>query len=160
MKIVILGAGLAGLSVAYHLNKLGLGCTLVEREKHVGGLASTYRSNDGFVFDKTLHVLHTRTKYVESLIYEMLKNEIIRHRRLAKVFVEGDLIPYPFQSYFYLSSNKLLVKDCRCGLEKLAKSKLNSPVQNFEDYIHKKFGKGIFRDYKECGRDHLPARNW
>jgi protoporphyrinogen oxidase len=143
LQIVVLGAGLAGLSVAYHLNKLGIGCTLVEREKHVGGLASTYRSNDGFVFDKTLHVLHTRTKYVESLIYEMLKNELIRHRKLAKVLVEGNLIPYPFQSYFYLSSNKSLVKECRIGLEKLTKHKLNSPVQDFEDYIYKKFGEGI-----------------
>lgn len=147
MRIVILGAGLAGLSAAYHLNKLGVDCILVEKEKNVGGLCSTYRSRDGFVFDKTLHLFHTRTKYAERLICDMLKNNVVRHKRIAKVFIEGDLVPYPFQSYFYLTKNRSLVRECTIGLEELSEKRFNKPVQNFEDYVYRKFGKGIAKRF-------------
>lgn len=143
MNIVILGGGLSGLSAAYHLNKLGIACILVEKEKNVGGLCRTYHNKDGFVFDKTLHLLHTKTKYVESLILKMLKNETIRCRRIAKVLIDEDLIPYPFQSYFYLSKNDSLIKECIYGLENFSKVESKALIENFEDYVYRKFGKGI-----------------
>ncbi|MFA5351248.1 MAG: FAD-dependent oxidoreductase, partial [Candidatus Omnitrophota bacterium] len=37
-KIVILGAGLAGLSAAWHLQKKKIECSVFEKEPAVGGL--------------------------------------------------------------------------------------------------------------------------
>ena len=52
--IVILGAGLAGLSTAYHLK---YGYTLFEKELEPGGLArSIYQ--DGYIFDYDGHLLY------------------------------------------------------------------------------------------------------
>ena len=48
--VVILGAGLAGLSAAYHLSDRDY--VLIERESEVGGLCRSQR-HDGFVFDFT-----------------------------------------------------------------------------------------------------------
>ena len=53
--ILIVGAGLAGLSTAYHLS--GLPYRLYEREQEVGGLCRSYKK-DGFTFDYTGHLLH------------------------------------------------------------------------------------------------------
>lgn len=140
MNIVILGAGLAGLSAAYHLEKMGVNSTIIEKNSYLGGLSSTYRGTD-FTFDKTLHVLYTKNQYLKNLIYGMLKDDIITHERNSKVYMEGDLLPYPFQSYFFMSKNKTLVNECKLGLETLPHS--NSPVSNFEDYIYNHFGRGI-----------------
>ena len=53
---LILGAGLAGLSAAYHL---GSSAEIYEAEGYVGGKARS-ESYDGFTFDVTGHWLHFR----------------------------------------------------------------------------------------------------
>lgn len=48
--IVVVGAGLTGLTTAFHLIRKGLKVQVVERNSHVGGQIRTYREN-GFVFE-------------------------------------------------------------------------------------------------------------
>ncbi len=48
--IVIVGAGLAGLSIALHLK--GVPYRVFEKEKEAGGLCRSYQK-DGFTFDVT-----------------------------------------------------------------------------------------------------------
>ena len=45
-----MGAGLAGLSTAWHLQKKGIDCRIFEKEPEVGGLCRSRRF-DGFIFD-------------------------------------------------------------------------------------------------------------
>ncbi|MBD2129320.1 FAD-dependent oxidoreductase [Microcoleus sp. ZQ-A2] len=48
LKVVILGAGMAGLSAAYELEKRGHSCTILEAERsHIGGRVRTLRFEDG-----------------------------------------------------------------------------------------------------------------
>src|SRR5262245_21348723 len=42
-KVLVLGAGVSGLVVAYELSKLGYDCHVLEARDHVGGLAWTVR---------------------------------------------------------------------------------------------------------------------
>ncbi|MBU1869372.1 MAG: FAD-dependent oxidoreductase, partial [Candidatus Omnitrophica bacterium] len=49
-RIIILGAGLAGLSAAYHLQKQGKECLVFEKESEVGGLCRS-KNVGGFTFD-------------------------------------------------------------------------------------------------------------
>lgn len=43
MKIAIIGAGYAGMSAAYDLNKAGHEVTIYESANHVGGLAAGFK---------------------------------------------------------------------------------------------------------------------
>jgi phytoene dehydrogenase-like protein len=63
--ILIVGAGLAGLSTAYHLSETPY--RLYEREMEVGGLCRSYRK-DGFTFDYTGHLLHFRQPQIKALV--------------------------------------------------------------------------------------------
>ena len=64
-KIVIAGAGLTGLSTAYHLEKNKFDdFEIYEKENEVGGLCRSVKQ-DGFTFDYTGHLLHINDIYFE-----------------------------------------------------------------------------------------------
>ena len=66
--VVILGAGLTGLSTAYHLEQLGFNdYVLFEKDLEVGGLCRSVVS-EGFTFDYTGHLLHINDIYFKSFI--------------------------------------------------------------------------------------------
>jgi len=50
-KVVILGAGLAGMAAAYELGKLGYACTLLEARDRVGGRCWSVRKGSGNIED-------------------------------------------------------------------------------------------------------------
>ncbi len=49
-KVIVIGAGIAGLTSAAILSKLGLSVTLLEAHKQTGGCAGTFKRN-GYIFD-------------------------------------------------------------------------------------------------------------
>jgi len=67
--ILILGAGLTGLSAAYHSR--GRDFLVVEKSDHVGGICTSEKKN-GFIFDQTGHWFHVKTSEVRSLMTRLL----------------------------------------------------------------------------------------
>ena len=66
--VVIIGGGLAGMSVAHHLGNVPH--VVLESEADAGGLCRT-RDVDGFLFDYTGHLLHLRDERITKLIHEL-----------------------------------------------------------------------------------------
>ncbi|HTE05520.1 MAG TPA: FAD-dependent oxidoreductase [Planctomycetota bacterium] len=93
--VVILGAGLAGLSAAFHLGRAD--SLLLEREAEVGGLCRTFR-RDGFSFDCTGHLLHLKDPELRRWAHELLPGGWAELRRSAWIASHGTLTPYPFQA--------------------------------------------------------------
>ena len=139
-EIVILGAGLAGLSAAYHLKR---GYALFEKDSEIGGMARSLHK-DGYTFDYDGHLLHFRNEYTFNLVSELLNGNLAPHKRNSWIYSKGIFTRYPFQANFYGLPNSV-VKDCLMGLIK-AKLLSVSPVNlngNFENWIIKTFGEGI-----------------
>ena len=63
--VLIIGAGLTGLSCAYHL---GQGYVLVEKENEPGGIVRTRNRHNGFLCDGTGHWLHLRDAGIKELV--------------------------------------------------------------------------------------------
>ena len=62
-EVVILGAGLTGLSSAYHLEKNNFfNYKIFEKDSRPGGLLKSIKQN-GFTFDYTGHLLHINDKF-------------------------------------------------------------------------------------------------
>ena len=93
--VVILGAGLAGLSAAYNLDDRDV--VLVERESEVGGLCRSKR-HDGFVFDFTGHLLHLRDPTIRDWVLDLLPDGYCQLDRSAWIHSHDLLTPYPFQA--------------------------------------------------------------
>ncbi len=156
--ILILGAGLTGLSTAYHLRDRPY--RLVEREAEPGGLARSVDA-DGFVFDFTGHLLHLRDESIKALVGRLLPDGLEGHARRAFVFSKGVLTPYPFQANTY-GLPVDVVRECVEGfvatLIEEARYKgaaarrggeppTGADSPSFHDWVLRTFGVGIARHF-------------
>ncbi len=99
-RIFILGAGLTGLSAAWHLQKRGIDCQIFEKEPEVGGLCRSKKIG-GFTFDCDGHLLHFKHRYTLNLIKNLLKNNLTEHQRNAWIYAFDTYVHYPFQANLY-----------------------------------------------------------
>ena len=85
MRVIIVGAGLTGLTLAYLLVKKGFDVTVVEKETRVGGLAKSYHYS-GWSIDIGPHRFHTYDSVVQEFIFEIMGDRLIEIPRDSKVF--------------------------------------------------------------------------
>ena len=103
MHVVVLGAGLAGLSTAYELSKAGVRCTVVERDDFAGGMACSWEKN-GFWLDHGPHRFHSRDEELIQHIYEVLDNEVVIRDRMSRIYMQGKFFDYPLKAMNVLKS--------------------------------------------------------
>ena len=137
---LVLGAGPAGLAFAY---RYGRDAIVLEKSREVGGLSRSIEIEDG-VFDIGGHCFHTPHREVLALVRGLLKEEWHEQPRDARVWVSGQLIPYPFQRHFELLNNQAIVDDCR-GHVVDAVSVAGSG--NYEEWIFRRFGNGVAKNF-------------
>ena len=95
-KVVIIGAGPAGLTAAYELSKAGLPSTVVEKDRIVGGLARTVNYN-GYRFDIGGHRFFTKVSAVENMWEEVLGDDFLTRKRLSRIYYNKSFFYYPFR---------------------------------------------------------------
>lgn len=115
-KTVIVGAGPAGLSAAYHLNDKDY--LLLEKEERVGGLCRTetiHTEKGDFLFDHAGHIMFTKSPYIQELWTKLLGSNMHWQDREAWVFSKGVFTRYPFQGALYGLPPEV-IKECLIGL--------------------------------------------
>jgi protoporphyrinogen oxidase len=96
-KVVIIGAGPAGLSAAYMLSKQGITSTILESDDVVGGISRTVE-RDGWRFDIGGHRFFTKVKPVDDLWWEILgPDDFLRRPRMSRIYYRGKFIDYPIR---------------------------------------------------------------
>ncbi len=144
--IVIVGAGLAGLSAAYHLS--GVPYRLYEREWEVGGLCRSYRK-DGFTFDYTGHLLHFRQAEIKALVEELLAGKLQKHTRQSFIYSHRTYTEYPFQvNTFGLPPE--VVRECLMGfIATLTHPTYPAAVngRSFKQWILDNLGEGMAKHF-------------
>jgi len=145
-EIVILGAGLAGLSAAWHLQKKCRSCSVFEKEEEVGGLCRSKVVN-GYTFDYTGHLLHFRKQYTLDLVKRLLGDNLRLHNKSAWVYSHDRFTRFPFQANLF-GLPEAVVKECLLGLIRArSDGQLNKKNPTFLEWIHHTFGEGIARHF-------------
>lgn len=146
-RTLIIGAGLAGLSCALHLDESAGDALIVEKTDIVGGKART-EYIDGFIFDVTGHWLHLRDDKIRALIFELLGEDHFEQiDRISRIWSHGVYTLYPYQANVY-GLPPQVIKECVMGAieadrRKPAEIKLEDEPENFADWIRFYFGDGI-----------------
>ncbi len=142
-RAIIAGAGLTGLSAAFHLKKSGIEPVTFEQNSYPGGLSASFIKN-GFIFDFTGHYLHFKSAYAKDLAFGLLGGKFNEVKRRASVRAGGELIDYPFQENFGQLKDSSIVSACEKGL------KDRKPSENygsFREWILGEYGKGIAENF-------------
>lgn len=143
--IVILGGGLTGLSVAYHLEQQGYhDYKLFEKEERVGGLCRSLQG-DGFTFDYTGHLLHISDPYFKTFLEATIGFEkLAQIDRRSSVYSSEKLTPYPFQTNLYGMPQDVII-DCIKGFVERPQRLPKDP--SFAQWVLANFGAGIAKHF-------------
>ncbi len=144
-RVVVIGAGLAGLTAAWHLQRKGYDPLVLEREHSVGGLCRSFQLN-GFTFDCDAHLLHFRHPAMLQFVRRLLRGNLEEHARNARVYCGGAYIPYPFQANLYGLPHPV-AKACLLGLIRARKNGQAVRYDTFLQWIRGTFGAGIARHF-------------
>ncbi len=146
-EVLILGAGLCGLSAAW---RLGGGYRLLEKADRPGGLARGHL-RDGFWFDQTGHWLHLRQPAARALAEELLPGGFLEVRRRAAVFSRGVFTPYPYQVHTHglpaevVAENVLGFLEARHG--EGGRALRQREPRNFAEHVRRELGEGFARHF-------------
>lgn len=140
-KLTIIGAGPAGLSVGYHAKQEGMGFTIFEAGKSVGGNCKTIEYN-GFKFDTGAHRFHDKDEEATRLVKTLLGNELQVVRAPSSIYFKGKKIDFPLSPLNVLT--KLSLADIiKGGFDYLRAQFAGKKEDSFEAIAIGNYGKTI-----------------
>src|SRR6476659_5211252 len=94
-KVIIIGAGPAGLTAADQLCKEGVGSVVLDKDDVVGGISLTVNYK-GYLFDIGGHRFFTKVKAVDDMWREVMPNgDFLRRQRLSRIYYNKKYFHYP-----------------------------------------------------------------
>ena len=146
MKIIILGAGIASVALAFFLQKIKKikKIIILEKNKELGGLLRSYKI-DKIFYDVGPHIIFSKHKDILKLMLRMLGNNKRKIKRSNKIIYKNShYVKYPYENDLF----KLPKEERELALKEF----LNNPHKNIkpktmQDFFLKTFGKGIFEQY-------------
>ncbi|HBS32094.1 MAG TPA: FAD-dependent oxidoreductase [Parvularcula sp.] len=144
-SVAVIGAGPAGLTAAYELQKRGNGLRpiVLEASGDVGGIART-ETYKGFRFDIGGHRFFTKVKEVESLWHEVGGKDFVLRPRMSRIYYRGKYYDYPLKIFNALS-NMGPVEAAQIMLSYMKWRISPYPEEeNFEQWVTNRFGRRLF----------------
>lgn len=141
-SVVVVGAGVSGLTSAYMLASQDWDVTVVEKERRVGGLARSFYYN-GFTFDCGPHILHTVDKPVEEFMLHVLGENRLDINRSSTVYFFNRYHDWPLKRNTVF---KLPFKIMIGSLVDLFRKKTPRD-DSFQEYILSIYGKTLFKHF-------------
>ncbi|MDP1547600.1 MAG: FAD-dependent oxidoreductase [Anaerolineales bacterium] len=139
-KVAILGAGIAGLSSGWLLQKQGIDFVILEKQSYIGGLARSFEWG-GFFCDFAAHRLFTSD---EEVLQQLLNlTPMARHIRRSRIFMNGRWMRDPLD-VIELGVNLPIFK--RLGLLwSYAFRHRDLPDDCFENYVLRRYGRSLYQ---------------
>ena len=139
-KIIIVGAGPAGLTAAWEAEKFGCKTLILESTSQVGGISRTVE-RDGWRFDIGGHRFFTKVDLVNKIWDEILdKDDFLLRPRMSRIYYKKKFFDYPLKPLNALS-NLGLFESIACVLSYIYVRIFPPKNQNnFENWVAARFG--------------------
>ncbi len=140
-RVVILGAGMAGMGAAHKLREVGINPPVFEKNDHPGGHTATFE-RDGFLFDDGPHISFTKDERIQALLagnvngrYETPQTRVNNHWR-------GHWIKHPAQCNLHGLPTDLVVDILRDFIEAQHRQTAGPPkIEHYEDWLIASYGR-------------------
>ncbi|CAM4109925.1 Protoporphyrinogen oxidase [Pedobacter westerhofensis] len=140
--ILILGAGLAGISCSYHL---GHECLVVEKNGYPGGHIYSHHIN-GFTWDEGPHVSFTKHQYVKDLFEEAVGGDFLEYPVYPTNYYKGSWVPHPAQSNLHAVPEPVRSKCLSDFLESRTEVENINP-SNYYEWLQAAFGNEFSNEF-------------
>ncbi len=143
-KVLIIGAGPAGLTAAYELSKAKVPSIVFEQEEAVGGISKTINFRN-YYFDLGGHRFFTKVESVDRMWREVLGEDFLLRDRLSRIYYNKKFFYYPLRP-----ANALLGLGAWNSFLILA-SYVSSQLfpwkeeETLEQWVSNRFGQRLFR---------------
>lgn len=148
-RVVILGAGPAGLCAGWKLAEKGYKVDLVELDSRVGGLCKSYFYKD-YTFDLGGHRFITKDEELLREVHGLMGPELYESPRKSVIRLKGKWFHYPLAGKDLVSKMNPLV-GAKCFADYLyvsAKRRLFTGNEaSLEDWVVNRFGRGLYNIY-------------
>lgn len=178
MKILIIGAGAAGLTAAYELQKNGYkDITVLEATDHLGGIAATAMYN-GNRMDMGGHRFFTKSDTVMQLWQELLPLQgkpakdailldehnkkydgtvdpeqvdkvLLQRRRVSRIYYLRHFFSYPIAVSLAMLKNLGMARLWKIGWSYLYSMVFKRQEESLEDFYINRFGKALYQMFFE-----------
>ncbi len=154
-RVLIIGAGPAGLAAAYELARNGASVTVLEKLGQVGGLSRTI-THAGCRFDIGPHRFFTKNDEVRRFYADILADDIVTVRRLTRILYKNRLFNYPLTPVNVVAGLGMI--ECACVLADYAVAQIQQlaasrEAATFEEWVAQRFGtrlyEAFFKTYTE-----------
>lgn len=148
-RIVVLGAGPAGLGAGFRLRELGHeDWEIYEAGPRAGGLSASFTDDEGFTWDLGGHVHFSHYDYYDRALREALGEDGLNtHVRNSFIHILGTFVRYPFQNHLKDLPPKHALR-CLLGIAQANYAKAPPPA-NFREWMNTVFGRGIVELFME-----------
>jgi protoporphyrinogen oxidase len=137
--IVIIGAGMAGFGAAYRLSQAGVRPNIFDERAQGGGHTSTYRFDDGFIFDDGPHISFTEDSRFQELLAASVGQAFERIRAYVNNYWRGHWIKHPAHANLYGLPSELIIKCIKELVEANSKGPPSS-IDNYQDWLVAGYG--------------------
>lgn len=144
-SIVILGAGLTGLSYAYSALRKKSPVIILERDNKIGGLMKTFYFN-GFLFDFGPHIFRSRDENILKFVKELLRTNYHKISSNPLIFKRGLFFDSVLPTITYRNLENLPEK-----IKEKAKKELQTDrvldLSNFESCVISQIGETLYWEF-------------
>jgi protoporphyrinogen oxidase len=142
-KIVVLGAGIGGLSVGYFLTKTGkYDVTVLEKSPLIGGLCASFEHKD-FTLDYGAHKIYSVIPGVLDEIRSLMGERLLELPKKNRLFLRGHLVDYPLKlgNLAAVLGLKMFLKlGLGYAIEFIRGIFMINPPRSYEEYMIQRFG--------------------
>ncbi|TAN62373.1 hypothetical protein EPN16_01665 [bacterium] len=156
-KVVILGAGPAGLGAGFHLSRKGYSVSIIDRAHYIGGASASFRIKD-YIVDYGPHAFHIKNEGITRMVKGLLAEDYVEVKRKSRLILDGKDLHYPLdirEALFKINpllSLKILADYILIRCRNILLKK-NRRFGTFEEWGTYAFGRTLYRlafgDYSE-----------
>jgi protoporphyrinogen oxidase len=128
-KIIVIGGGVTGLSVAWKLSEKGYEVKVIEMDEFIGGLARSIKMGNYF-FDIGPHAFTTKDEEVFKKVMDLFKSEpgeMLYTKRTVKMMFRGKYVDYPLSVKVLFQMG--IIPAIMCSLS-FVKSKIRTSISS------------------------------
>lgn len=151
-KVIVLGAGVTGLSAAYRLSQFpDTEVEVLEKEKTVGGLCQSFREGE-FILDLGPHKFYSNVPGVTEAVCEVMGDEFLLRDKTQKIYMRKNYFAFPL-SLFEMITRFSPLKSAQIlwsfGIQALSNTFSRPSIRTYEEFVVTKFGRALYRQIFE-----------